>query len=188
MARRSSFRRLVRAERTSDGESLARDRGLRATCGLAATLEALAEGRRAEGRALRRSSAARSPPWPISSRRRRPARPPAEAVKARLAAQVAALMEVATFDPARLHQEAVLLATRADVREEIDRLRAHLAAARELLAAGGAVGRRLDFPAQELGREANTLCAKANDVALSRIGLEPQAVVEQFREQVQNIE
>ncbi|WP_305079786.1 endoribonuclease YicC domain-containing protein, partial [Methylobacterium sp.] len=93
-----------------------------------------------------------------------------------------------TFDPARLHQEAVLLATRADVREEIDGPRAHLAAARAGRAAGGAVARRLDFLAQELGREANTLCAKANDVALSRIGLDLKAVVEQFREQVQNIE
>ena len=97
-------------------------------------------------------------------------------------------MEAGSFDPARLHQEAVLLAARADVREEIDRLRAHLAAARDLLAAGGAVGRRLDFLAQELGREANTLCAKANDVSLSPIGLDLKAVVEQFREQVQNVE
>jgi uncharacterized protein (TIGR00255 family) len=82
----------------------------------------------------------------------------------------------------------VLLATKADIREEIDRLKAHIAAARELLGAGGAVGRRLDFLAQELGRETNTLCAKANDVSLSRIGLDLKAVVEQFREQVQNVE
>ncbi|ACL57734.1 YicC/YloC family endoribonuclease [Methylobacterium nodulans] len=116
-----------------------------------------------------------------------PARQP-EAIRARLAAQVAILMEAGAFDPARLHQEAVLLAAKADVREEIDRLRTHVAAARALLEAGGAVGRRLDFLAQEFGREANTLCAKANDVALSRIGLDLKAVVEQFREQVQNVE
>ncbi|MEH3144462.1 MAG: YicC family protein [Methylobacterium frigidaeris] len=118
-----------------------------------------------------------------------PARQP-DAVRARLAAQVAALSEAGAgaLDPDRLHQEAMLLAARADIREEIDRLRAHVAAARELLAAGGAVGRRLDFLAQEFGREANTLCAKANDVALSRIGLDLKAVVEQYREQVQNIE
>jgi uncharacterized protein (TIGR00255 family) len=82
----------------------------------------------------------------------------------------------------------VILATRADIREELDRLRAHVAAARELLAAGGAVGRRLDFLAQEFGREANTLCAKAGDVTLSRIGLDLKAVIEQFREQIQNVE
>ena len=81
-----------------------------------------------------------------------------------------------------------LIASRADVREEIDRLRAHVAAARELLAKGGAVGRRLDFLAQEFGRETNTLTAKANDPALSRIGLELKTVVEQWREQVQNVE
>lgn len=115
-----------------------------------------------------------------------PGRKP-EAVRARLATSIAALSETG-LDPQRLHQEAVLLAAKADVREELDRLRAHLAAARGLLAQGGAVGRRLDFLAQELGREANTLGAKANDVALSRIGLELKAVVEQFREQVQNVE
>ena len=92
------------------------------------------------------------------------------------------------LDPERLHQEAVMMAAKADIREELDRLSAHLASVSELLAAGGAIGRRLDFLAQELGREANTLCAKANDVALSRIGLDLKAVVEQFREQVQNVE
>ncbi len=116
-----------------------------------------------------------------------PARRP-EAVRARLAATVAALTDGTGLDPDRLHQEAVLLAAKADVREELDRLRAHVDAAGELLAAGGAIGRRLDFLAQELGREANTLCAKANDIALSRIGLDLKAVVEQFREQVQNVE
>lgn len=113
----------------------------------------------------------------------------AEAVRARLEAQVAALLGAAPgLDPVRLHQEAVLVAARADIREELDRLRAHAGAIRELLDAGGPVGRRLDFLAQELGREANTLCAKANDVQLSRIGLDLKAVVEQFREQVQNVE
>ncbi|MFD0934659.1 endoribonuclease YicC domain-containing protein, partial [Methylobacterium trifolii] len=105
-----------------------------------------------------------------------------------LAAAVAALTEAGTLDPERLHQEAVMLAAKADVREELDRLAAHVASVRELLATGGAIGRRLDFLAQELGREANTLCAKANDASLSRIGLDLKAVVEQFREQVQNVE
>ncbi len=116
-----------------------------------------------------------------------PARKP-EAVRARLAATVASLTEGGTLDPDRLHQEAVLLAAKADVREELDRLRTHVGAVQERLAKGGAIGRRLDVLAQELGREANTLCAKANDAALSRIGLDLKAVVEQFREQVQNVE
>ena len=92
------------------------------------------------------------------------------------------------FDPDRLHQEAILLATKADIREELDRLAAHVAQARKLLADGGPVGRKLDFLSQELNRESNTLCAKANDVELTNIGLELKAVVEQFREQVQNLE
>ena len=92
------------------------------------------------------------------------------------------------FDPDRLHQEAILIATKADVREELDRLAAHVAQARLLIDQGGAIGRRLDFLAQELNREANTLCAKANDVELTNIGLELKAAVEQFREQVQNVE
>ena len=117
-----------------------------------------------------------------------PARKP-EAVKARLAQGIAELMGSGRgLDEARLHQEAILLAGKADIREELDRLKAHIAAARALLAEGGPVGRRLDFLAQEFGREANTLCAKSNDVSLTRQGLELRAQVEQLREQVQNIE
>jgi uncharacterized protein (TIGR00255 family) len=112
-----------------------------------------------------------------------------EAIKARLADQVAVLLETSErFDPDRLHQEAILIATKADVREELDRLAAHVVQARRLLAEGGPVGRRLDFLAQELNREVNTLCAKSNDVELTTIGLELKSVVEQFREQVQNLE
>lgn len=117
-----------------------------------------------------------------------PARHP-EAIRQRLAAQVATLLDASqSFDPARLHQEAVLMAAKADIREEIDRLRAHCGAARELMGKGGPVGRRLDFLAQEFSREANTLCAKANDVSLTVIGLDLKTEVEQFREQVQNVE
>ncbi|MBV8792188.1 MAG: YicC family protein [Pseudolabrys sp.] len=113
----------------------------------------------------------------------------ADAIKARLAGQVAALMETGErFDPDRLHQEALLMAAKADIREELDRLVAHVAQGRKLLADGGPAGRRLDFLSQELNRESNTLCAKANDVELTNIGLELKTVVEQFREQVQNLE
>ncbi|MFO1124155.1 MAG: YicC/YloC family endoribonuclease [Methylocystis sp.] len=117
-----------------------------------------------------------------------PARQP-EAIRARLKQQLARLLESAdAFDPNRLHQEAALLAVRADIREELDRLKTHVESASKLLVSGGPVGRRLDFLAQELGRETNTLCAKSNDAGLTAIGLEMKIEVEQLREQVQNIE
>ena len=116
-----------------------------------------------------------------------PARKP-EAIRARLAQSLAMLAGNSNFDQNRLHQEALMLAAKADIREELDRLSAHAAAARDLLANGGAVGRRLDFLAQELSREANTLCAKSNDARLTALGLELRVEIEQFREQVQNIE
>ena len=117
-----------------------------------------------------------------------PGRKP-EAIKARLAAQVATLIEASQrFDSDRLYQEAIMLATKADIREELDRLVAHVAQAEKLIADGGPAGRRLDFLAQELNRESNTLTAKANDTELTNIGLQLKSVVEQFREQVQNLE
>ncbi|MFN3250700.1 YicC/YloC family endoribonuclease [Roseibium album] len=118
-----------------------------------------------------------------------PARLP-EAIKARLKKQVSDLMDASDgqFDPQRLHQEAVFLATKADIREELDRLHAHVAAARDLMGTGGAIGRRLDFLAQEFNREANTLCSKSNDVDLTAIGLDLKAVIDQMREQIQNLE
>lgn len=112
-----------------------------------------------------------------------------EAIRARLAMQVTALLETGTaLDAQRLHQEAALLAVRADIREEIDRLHAHVVALRELIAQGGPIGRKLDFLAQEFGRESSTLCAKAGDPGLSRIGLDLRTTVDQLREQVQNVE
>ncbi len=111
-----------------------------------------------------------------------------EAVRARLDQSVMALVGRHALDPDRLYQEALMLAAKADVREELDRLRAHAIAIHELLATGGPIGRRLDFLAQELGREASTFCAKVNDAALTAIGLELRVGIEQFREQVQNIE
>jgi uncharacterized protein (TIGR00255 family) len=112
-----------------------------------------------------------------------------EAIRDRLAKQIAALLAPgAGLSEDRLHQEAALLAVKADVREELDRLEAHIAAARALLAGEGPVGRRLDFLAQEFGREANTLCSKSSDSALTRIGLDLKTVIDQMREQVQNLE
>ncbi len=170
----------------SQDEALAGD--LKSAVG--SLIEQLKAARRAEGQALsgvlsqHLDTIARLVDEADASPARRP-----EAIRARLEAQIEQLLEgKGALDPARLHQEAVLIAARADIREELDRLRAHVDAARGLLQEGGSVGRRLDFLAQEFGREANTLCAKANDVSLSRIGLDLKAVIEQFREQVQNVE
>jgi uncharacterized protein (TIGR00255 family) len=93
-----------------------------------------------------------------------------------------------TVDPARLAQELALLAVKADVTEELDRLFAHITAARALLAESGPVGRKFDFLMQEFMREANTLCSKSADIALTRIGLDLKTVIDQLREQVQNVE
>ena len=112
-----------------------------------------------------------------------------ECVRARLKNQVEKLLETGQdLDPTRLHQEAALLATRADIEEELKRLRAHIVAARALMKENGAVGRKFDFLAQEFNREANTLCAKSNDIEITQLGLALKAVVDQVREQVQNIE
>lgn len=117
-----------------------------------------------------------------------PSREPAT-IRARVAEQVKLLLEpAANLDEARLYQEAAFLATKADIREEIDRLKTHVASGRALLSAGGAIGRKLDFLAQEFNRESNTLCSKSNAAAVTAIGLELKAVVDQFREQVQNLE
>src|SRR5215470_9690601 len=117
-----------------------------------------------------------------------PGRKP-EAIRARLAEQVAALLETSDrFDADRLNQEALLIAARADIREELDRIASHVAQARELIGKGGPIGRRLDFLAQEFHREVNTCCSKSNDIELTNTGLEMKSVVEQFREQVQNLE
>lgn len=117
-----------------------------------------------------------------------PGRSP-EAVKARLAEQIATLLETSDrFDQDRLSQEALLIAAKADIREELDRIASHVAQAREMIAKGGPVGRRLDFLAQEFNREVNTCCSKSNDLELTNTGLAMKNVVEQFREQVQNLE
>lgn len=119
-----------------------------------------------------------------------------EAIRARLLRQLQDVLEAASgtdgsapaFSEDRLLQELALAATRLDIREELDRLRAHCAQADELLSSDGACGRRLDFLCQEFNREANTLCSKSQDTELTRLGLELKAVIDQLREQVQNVE
>jgi uncharacterized protein (TIGR00255 family) len=158
--------------------------------GFSDALKSLAEMRRREGGALGVVLRGRLDEIAALTGRAEaaPGRKP-EAIKARLAEQIATLLDTAArFDPDRLHQEAILIASKADIREELDRLVAHIAQARRLLDAGGPAGRKLDFLSQELNRESNTLCAKSNDVELTNIGLELKTVVEQFREQVQNLE
>jgi uncharacterized protein (TIGR00255 family) len=158
--------------------------------GFTGALKSLAEMRKREGSAL--ATVLRARLDEIAALAARAEAAPGrkvEAIKARLAEQVAALLETSSrFDPDRLHQEAILIASKADIREELDRLTAHVAQARRLIDAGGPAGRKLDFLSQELNRESNTLCAKSNDVELTNIGLELKTVVEQFREQVQNLE
>ncbi len=181
-----SVRGVVEAEEETSPEADSLNRDL--TEGVVRLVADLVEARRAEGRQLEEIVSAQIARIGALTQAAEdePSRQP-EAVRARLNATVESLSK-SSLDPERLHQEAVLLAAKADVREELDRLHAHGSAARELLAAGGPIGRRLDFLAQEFGREANTLCAKAGEIGLSRIGLDLKAVVEQFREQVQNIE
>ena len=110
------------------------------------------------------------------------------ALREKLLEQVRELIAARELSEDRIAQEAALLAAKADVREEIDRLDAHVQAARALTHAKEPVGRKLDFLAQEFNREANTLCSKASDIALTRIGLALKAAIDQFREQAQNVE
>ena len=109
-------------------------------------------------------------------------------LKERFAKRMAELLGEGVVDENRIAAEAAVLATRADVREELDRLAAHIDAARTLIKGGGAAGRRLDFLMQEFNREANTLCSKSASPALTAHGLDLKAVIEQLREQVQNVE
>jgi uncharacterized protein (TIGR00255 family) len=158
--------------------------------GFHTTLAELAEMRRREGASLGQVLSQRLSDIATLAARAEavPGRRP-EAIKVRIKEQIETLLGASErFDPDRLHQEAILIASKADIREELDRLASHVAQGRKLIADGGAVGRRLDFLAQEFNREANTICSKSNDVELTNIGLELKTVVEQFREQVQNLE
>jgi uncharacterized protein (TIGR00255 family) len=185
-----SIKGVVEVVDAEEGENDRRGAEAAVILGFSAALSSLIENRRREGDALGRILSGRLDEIAglIGRAEAAAARRP-DAVKQRIADQVATLLESSDrFDPDRLHQEAVLIAARADVREELDRLAAHVEQAQTMVKKGGAVGRRLDFLAQEFNRESNTLCAKANDLELTNIGLELKGVVEQFREQVQNLE
>ncbi|PNG26852.1 YicC/YloC family endoribonuclease [Methylocella silvestris] len=152
-------------------------------------LDALVVMRRAEGAALGKMLEARLARIALLTQEADacPGRQPA-AINARLRQAVEALCENTSLDLNRLHQEAAILAAKGDIREELDRLGTHASAAGALIAGGGPIGRKLDFLAQEMSREANTLSAKSNDAALTAIGMELRIEIEQFREQVQNVE
>ncbi|MCA3554110.1 YicC/YloC family endoribonuclease [Aestuariivirga sp.] len=178
----------VTAEPETEGEAEARNADMLASFDDA--LKALAAARREEGDRLMAvvSAQVQRIAELADAARRNPSRTP-EAIRARLASQVNRLMETgAALDPDRLHQEAAIAAARADIEEELDRLASHVEAARALLASHDAVGRKFDFLAQEFNREANTLCSKASDRSLTAIGLDLKTVIDQLREQVQNIE
>jgi uncharacterized protein (TIGR00255 family) len=158
--------------------------------GLAAALDQLVSARAAEGERLQQVIGKQLAT--IGSLVERAAGASARqpvAIAARLAEQIGRLTEAGSgLDPERLHQEALLLAAKADIQEELDRLRAHVAASDELIESDQPVGRKFEFLAQEFNREANTLCSKASDIEISRTGLELKTVIDQLREQVQNIE
>jgi uncharacterized protein (TIGR00255 family) len=153
-------------------------------------LRRLVEARRSEGRKLRAvlDEHLERIERLVADVAASPARTP-DMVQQRIREQLARLVQdTVRLDDGRIYQEAVLQASRADVEEELKRLTAHVASARELLLRGGAVGRQLDFLTQEFNREANTLCSKSNDAAITRDGLALKTVIDQMREQVQNIE
>lgn len=112
-----------------------------------------------------------------------------EFIKDKLSEQVSKLLAQSdSLDPQRLYQEAAILATKADLQEELDRLTAHISAAKTLITSDQAIGRKLDFLAQEFNRECNTICSKSNTPAVTNAGLEMKVTIDQFREQIQNVQ
>jgi uncharacterized protein (TIGR00255 family) len=185
-----TMRGVVETAEGEESEEAAAALGHAMIASLAASLDDLVRARRAEGERLQAviekqlSTIARLIEEAAGTAAQQPA-----AMLVRLSEQIARLAEAgSTLDPERLHQEALLLAAKADIQEELDRLRAHVAAANELIASAQPVGRKFEFLAQEFNREANTICSKAADIATTRTGLELKTVIDQLREQVQNIE
>jgi uncharacterized protein (TIGR00255 family) len=185
-----SIRGLVDMREAADDEEAVAKRDVDILVGLGEAVSALAAMRETEGAALRailedQITRIEGLAQQIEAD---PSRSPEEIAR-RLEAQLASLLDTTSgLDRDRLHQEIALIATKADLREEIDRLKAHVTAARELLSVGGPVGRKLDFLAQEFNRESNTICSKSNSVAVTSSGIELKVVIDQFREQVQNLE
>ena len=168
--------RRTRRAAVVDGWYLALDRLVTARSEEGARLAAMLAAQRAELAALVEAAAGCAAAQPA-------------AIRARLETLLAELSGLApTMPQERVAQELAMLVTRSDIREDLDRLRAHIAQAGDLLERGESVGRQLDFLCQELNREANTLCSKSADIELTRIGLALKAAIEQFREQVQNLE
>ncbi len=185
-----SIRGLVDFREAQDDEQALSARDADILAGLAQAVRALCDMRMTEGDALCRvlSDHVANIEELALKVEADPSRQPEEIAR-KLETQLAALLEASpSLDRDRLHAEAALLATKADLREEIDRLKAHVTAARDLLAMGGPIGRKLDFLAQEFNRESNTICSKSNAVAVTAAGIELKVVIDQFREQVQNLE
>ena len=173
-----------------DFAALAEEHAPALLAGFEEALQRLAEARAEEGARLKEVIAAQLEEIGrlVQQARAHPALRP-ENIRQRLREQVARLLEASEqLDEQRLHQEALLLAVKTDITEELDRLQSHLQAARELLTAEGPVGRKLEFLAQEFNREANTMCAKAVDAEIAAIGVALKTVIDRFREQVANIE
>lgn len=185
-----SIRGLVDIREQEDGEDalLARDAAI--LSGLTTALANLKRMRETEGAALRGILAAHVARIAELTHlvETDPSRSPEEIAR-RLNQQLDQLMQdKAGLERDRLYAEVALLATKADLREEIDRLKGHVAAVGELLEKGGPIGRKLDFLAQEFNRESNTICSKSNSAAVTAAGIELKVVIDQFREQVQNLE
>ncbi|WP_438749266.1 YicC/YloC family endoribonuclease [Pararhizobium sp. O133] len=172
-----------------EGERAARDADL--LSGLHLALSDMTSMRQTEGEALRRVLLEQIETIEMLTRQIEadPSRS-VQSISARLAGQVALVLEgsASSVDQDRLYSEVALLAAKADIREELDRLRTHVTAARDLLSKGGPVGRKLDFLSQEFNRESNTICSKSNAASVTAAGIELKVVIDQFREQVQNLE
>lgn len=186
-----SIRGLVEFKEAEDDAEAVSVRDAAILEGLDRALEDLVAMRRSEGAALAAilSGQVRTIEALTATVENDPSRS-SEEIARRLSAQLSTLLESggSGLDRDRLYGEVALLATKADLREEIDRLKAHVAAADDLLARGGPIGRRLDFLAQEFNRESNTICSKSNSAAVTAAGIELKVVIDQFREQVQNLE